>query len=116
MLVKTKHSVRQIRIAYFVTAIGGLLFTLDLPLLRLSLADQWTMVFARGILLFLAISAVWFVARRQGDGTPFIAGWAGLFVAFTSAVSPSLINSIGSTASGSRCPSQNICAGSGGPF
>ena len=86
MRVKTKHSVRQVRIAYFVTAIGGLLFTLDLPLLRLSLADQWTMVFARGILLFLAISAVWFVARRQGDGTPFIAGRAGLFVAFTSAV------------------------------
>ena len=56
----TQPSVRQIRIAFLITALGGLLFTFDLPLLRLSQADQWTMVFTRGIFLFLSISAVWF--------------------------------------------------------
>ena len=86
MRVTTKHSVQQVRGAYFVTALGGLLFTFDLPLLRLSMADQWTMVFVRGILLFLAISLVWFVARRHGDDTPFIAGRAGLLVACTSTI------------------------------
>jgi drug/metabolite transporter (DMT)-like permease len=86
MPFKATHSIQQVRTAYIVTACGGLLFTLDLPLLRLSLTDQWTMVFARGILLFLAISAIWFVARKRGDDTPFIAGGAGLLVAFTSAL------------------------------
>lgn len=77
---------RQIRAAFLMTAIGGFLFTLDLPLLRLSLADQWTMVFTRGLLLFAAISAMWLVARARGDTTPFIAGKAGLAVAAASTI------------------------------
>jgi drug/metabolite transporter (DMT)-like permease len=79
-------SARQIRNAFLMTAVGGLLFTLDLPLLRLSMADQWTMVFTRGLLLFAAISALWLVARAQGDSTPFIAGKAGFAVALCSAI------------------------------
>jgi drug/metabolite transporter (DMT)-like permease len=83
----THPSARQIRIAFLVTALGGLLFTFDLPLLRLSQADQWTMVFTRGIFLFLAISLVWFVTRgRDGENTPFIAGRAGMLVAITSTI------------------------------
>ena len=39
---------REIKHAFLLTGLGGLLFTLDLPLLRLSMADQWTMVAARG--------------------------------------------------------------------
>ncbi len=79
-------SARQIRAAFLITALGGLLFTLDLPLLRLSMAGQWTMVFTRGVLLFMAISLIWLIARAQGDGTPFIAGRAGLAVALCSAI------------------------------
>lgn len=75
----------QIRIAFLFTAFGGLLLTFDLPLLRLANIDQWTMVFARGLLLFTAISCVWIIARmRGGERTPFIAGGAGLLVAGTS--------------------------------
>jgi drug/metabolite transporter (DMT)-like permease len=77
-------STRQIRAAFLITALGGLLFTLDLPLLRLSMADQWTMVFTRGVLLFAAISGLWLLARAKGDDTPFIAGKAGLAVALCS--------------------------------
>lgn len=51
------------------------------------MADQWTMVFTRGIFLFLAISVVW-LATRGADGvnTPFIAGNAGILVAITSTI------------------------------
>lgn len=67
-----------------VTAVGGLLFTLDVPLLRLAGGDQWTMIFARGLFLAFAISAWWYV-HRQGRGirVPFINGWPGAIVAFT---------------------------------
>lgn len=77
---------RQMRVAFLVTALGGLLFTLDLPLLRLSMADQWTMVFVRGMLLFATITAGWLMMRAQGDRTPYVAGFAGLAVAFFSTI------------------------------
>ncbi|WP_373505005.1 DMT family transporter [Aestuariivirga sp.] len=85
---RTKQpSPQQIRIAFLVTAVGGLLFTFDLPLLRLSLADQWTMVFTRGVFLFLAIAGAWLMARLlKGDRTPFIAGAAGLAVICSSTI------------------------------
>mgnify|MGYP006285943477 CR=1 FL=1 len=84
MTVPPPPSSRQIRAAFLMIALGGLLFTLDLPLLRLSMADQWTMVFVRGILLFLAIAALWLMARAGGDKTPFIGGKAGIAVALCS--------------------------------
>ena len=85
---RTKHpSLQQIRIAFLVTALGGLLFTFDLPLLRLSLADQWTMVFTRGVFLFIAISGAWLAGRwLSGERTPFIAGGAGLAVVCSSTI------------------------------
>ena len=86
MRLTPSPSIRQIRIAYLATAFGGLLFSFDLPLLRLSLADPWTMVFARGVFLFLAISAVWVLARNRGEFSPFIAGKPGLIVALTSTI------------------------------
>lgn len=80
-------SPRQIQIAFAITAIGGLLFTLDLPLLRLSEADKWTMVFARGIFLFLSITTAWWLLRRRhGAAVPYIAGFAGIFVAITNTI------------------------------
>jgi drug/metabolite transporter (DMT)-like permease len=77
---------RQMRVAFAVTALGGLLFTLDLPLLRLSMADQWTMVFVRGLLLFATITVGWMMMRAQGDRTPYVAGLAGIAVAFFSTI------------------------------
>lgn len=77
---------RQIGAAFLLTACGGLLFTFDLPLLRLSMADQWTMVFVRGLLLFATLSLGWVVARMMGDRAPFLAGAAGVAVAFTSTI------------------------------
>ena len=81
-----RPSTSQIRLAYLATAFGGLLFSFDLPLLRLSLADPWTMVFARGVFLFIAISVGWILASNHGDSSPFIAGKAGLIVALTSTI------------------------------
>ena len=75
------HSPQQVRFAFVITLLGGLLFTLDLPLLRLSGADQWTMVFTRGCFLFVAISLGWLFNRFVlGEKTPFVASRAGLIV------------------------------------
>jgi drug/metabolite transporter (DMT)-like permease len=80
-------SSQQLRFAFFVTLLGGLLFTLDLPLLRLSQADQWTMVFTRGCFLFVAISIGWLFNRYLlGERTPFVAGRAGILVAVSSTI------------------------------
>lgn len=70
-----------------ITTIGGLLFTLDLPLLRLAGAEKWAMVVARGLLLFTSITASWLLVRifRGGSG-PFIAGKAGLAVIATNTI------------------------------
>lgn len=76
----------KIRVAFMATALGGLLFTFDLPLLRLSMADQWTMIALRGLLLFATITAAWLMMPARGEGTPYVAGLAGLAVAFFSGV------------------------------
>ena len=66
------------------TGLGGLLFTFDIPLLRLAGGDQWTLIFGRGLLLFLAITAWWFLwYRMRGHKVPYINGWPGLIVACT---------------------------------
>lgn len=84
MSFDSSPSGRQIGAAFLLTFCGGLLFTFDLPLLRLSMADQWTMVFVRGLLLFSTLSLGWLVARMLGDRAPFLAGAAGIAVACTS--------------------------------
>lgn len=77
----------NVRFGLLITAIGGFLFTFDLPLLRLADNDKWTLVFARGIFLFLSITAVWwFVRFRTGSKTPYIAGAAGLAVIATNTI------------------------------
>jgi len=86
MSFDSSPSGRQIGTAFILTACGGLLFTFDLPLLRLSMADQWTMVFVRGLLLFATLSVGWLVARMMGDRSPYLAGAAGIAVAFTSTI------------------------------
>jgi drug/metabolite transporter (DMT)-like permease len=78
----------KVRFGLLITTIGGLLFTLDLPLLRLADNDKWTLVFARGVFLFLSITAVWLIARsRTRSPLPYIAGTAGWAVVATNTVS-----------------------------
>jgi drug/metabolite transporter (DMT)-like permease len=49
--------------------------------------DKWTLVFARGMFLFLSITAVWWLTRmRSGLRLPYIAGAAGLAVIATNTV------------------------------
>jgi drug/metabolite transporter (DMT)-like permease len=80
-VTSTAHS---IRFGLLITAIGGFLFTFDLPLLRLADNDKWTLVFARGMFLFVSITGVWWYMRfKTGSKLPYIAGTAGLAVIAT---------------------------------
>lgn len=84
-MTKASLGRREHHYGLLVTGLGGLLFTWDIPLLRLAGVDQWTMTLTRGVFMFAAISAWWFATRRQsGDDTPFINGRAGWLVVVTS--------------------------------
>jgi drug/metabolite transporter (DMT)-like permease len=86
----------SVKYGMLITALGGLLFTIDLPLLRMAESEKWTLVFARGLLLFISITAVWFVARRKSaEPLPYIAGSAGLAIIGTNALAN--ISLIGAT-------------------
>lgn len=86
-MINKLPSENHIRRGLLLTTIGGLLFTLDLPLLRLALADKWTMVFARGIFLFISITLAWYIVRQfRNTRMPYIAGAAGVAVALTNTV------------------------------
>ena len=72
------------RRGFALTSVGALLFTLDVPLLRLAAGDRWSMVAARGMLLALAIFLWWFLFRYlRGHREPFLNGRAGVIVAVT---------------------------------
>jgi drug/metabolite transporter (DMT)-like permease len=87
MTVQTLNA-RSIRLGILLAAVGGFLFTFDLPLLRLADNDKWTLVLARGLMLFASISAVWlFIRWRSGSSLPYIAGAAGLAVVATNGLS-----------------------------
>lgn len=59
--------------------IGGLAFTLDVPLIRLAGSDEWTVMFVRGIMIFLVLFAHWAWTRRyRGNVQPFVNGSEGL--------------------------------------
>lgn len=74
----------HVRKGLAITTLGGLLFTLDLPLLRLADSDKWTMICARGFFLFLSITTVWLIIRKMtGARLPYLAGGAGVAVAAT---------------------------------
>ena len=77
----------NVRLGLLITSIGGFLFTFDLPLLRLAHGEKWTLVFGRGICMFVSLSIMWLVLRkRSGKKTPYLAGAAGLAVAVISTV------------------------------
>jgi drug/metabolite transporter (DMT)-like permease len=84
MLNKESTHARSIRFGLLITALGGLLFTFDLPLLRLADNEKWALVFARGSMLFISITVVWLVMKlRSTEPMPYIAGAAGVAVIAT---------------------------------
>lgn len=64
-----------------ITALGGLILTIDIPLLRLSESDAWSALAVRSALTFLAAVIAWstlrFVFRKD---IPIIPGKVGLLV------------------------------------
>ncbi len=64
-----------------VTLTGVLLLSLDTPLLRLVDGNQWTVMFWRGIFVFLALGG-WWLWRRYSTGSrqSFLMGRWGMFV------------------------------------
>jgi drug/metabolite transporter (DMT)-like permease len=76
-----------LRYGLLLATLGGLLFTLDLPLLRLAGAEKWAMVAGRGYLLFFSITFSWLVVWLfRGYNGPFIAGRAGIAVVITNTI------------------------------
>ena len=62
--------------------LGGLLLSFDVPLLKLSGATTWTIIYARGTMLFCAMFLYWlFVTRLRGNSTAFINGKTGYLIA-----------------------------------
>lgn len=69
----------------FLTTIGAVLFTFDVPLIRLAASDKWTLMFARGLLLFLAMTVLWMIFQRGWrGGVSYISGRAGIVAAISS--------------------------------
>lgn len=76
-----------LRLGLILATVGGLLFSFDLPILRMAGADSWTLIFLRGIFLSLSITVLWLILQvATGRRIPFIAGAAGLAVAATNTV------------------------------
>jgi drug/metabolite transporter (DMT)-like permease len=63
--------------------IGGLAFTLDVPLIRLAGSDEWTVMFVRGLMIFLVLFGHWaWTCRYRGNRQPFVNGVEGLVASF----------------------------------
>lgn len=61
---------------------GGLLLSFDVPLLKLSGADTWTIIYVRGTMLFIALFLFWlFTNRLRENKTRFINGKTGYVIA-----------------------------------
>lgn len=69
----------------YLTAVGAVLFTFDVPLIRLAASDKWTLMFARGLLLFIAMTVLWMIFQRGWrGGVSYISGPAGIIAAVSS--------------------------------
>lgn len=69
----------------YLTAVGAVLFTLDVPLIRLAASDKWTLMFTRGLLLFIALTVLWMIVQRGWrGGVSYISGPAGVIAAISS--------------------------------
>ena len=64
-----------------ITAIGGLALTIDIPLIKLSEGEAWSVVASRGGMTFFAGLVMWAGLRLfSTDRTPIIPGRTGLLV------------------------------------
>ncbi|MEP3436409.1 MAG: DMT family transporter [Hoeflea sp.] len=64
-----------------ITAFGGLVLTVDIPLIRLSQSDVWSALAVRSALTFLAAVTAWsFIRFALKRNVPVIPGKAGLLV------------------------------------
>ena len=64
-----------------ITGIGGLVLTVDIPLIRLSDGEAWSVLMARTGTTFLAALVIWTVWRLATPSAPrLIPGWRGLAV------------------------------------
>ena len=88
-------STKGITIAF----IGGVLLSLDVPLLKLSGADTYTIIYARGTMLFAALFLYWLLfIKLRGNDTPFINGKTGVLLALMAGTANILfVSSIGLT-------------------
>ena len=67
--------------------LGGLLLSFDVPLLKLSGADTWTIIYVRGTMLFIAMFLFWLFTNRLRDNkTRFINGKTGYVIAVLAGV------------------------------
>ena len=65
-----------------ITAIGGLLLTVDIPLIRLADGGAWTIMLLRTGTTFVSAMIVWSIWRALSRNAPqLIPGWPGLVVA-----------------------------------
>jgi drug/metabolite transporter (DMT)-like permease len=75
---------------------GGMLLTVDAPLLRLAATDSWTIIAVRGVLSFSALWVFWMMFRRGRLGsTPFVNGYLSVLLScMTALVSIMFVNAI----------------------
>ena len=65
-----------------VTAFGGLILTVDIPLIRLAWGDTWSIMLVRSAASFIAALVIWAVWRSFSRNAPSLApGWKGATVA-----------------------------------
>lgn len=65
-----------------ITAIGGLILTVDIPLIPLADGGAWTILLLRTGTTFIAAMIIWSVWRALSRNVPpLIPGWSGLIVA-----------------------------------
>lgn len=65
-----------------ITGFGGLVLTVDIPMIRLGGGDVWSAQFTRSCLSFLAALCCWLVWRLwKGKPVSLLPGWAGVLVA-----------------------------------
>lgn len=65
-----------------ITGVGGLILTIDIPLIRLANGEAWSILMTRTGTTFLAALVIWAVWRAITPAAPkLIPGWTGLAVA-----------------------------------
>lgn len=66
---------------------GGMLLSIDVPILRMANTDAWTMIMVRGGLSFIALFFFWTLFRRGKPGSsPFVNGYTSVFLSCVTAL------------------------------